>query len=186
MVLLFSMTELQQNLYKNIWNISVYFYWILMEISNLFFLPPDVDGRVLSKRVCPSFHPSLHFSVCPGIFLEFHHFGMALENYMKLWVTVLEFLENCFGPNRSKMDQKWAINTRFFEFIERFGYYFHWICCLMFPGNQIFQSITSPEQISEITDFLHIDTNSHKLKVDKKMFEWEWSEMDVASLVTGL
>ena len=56
----------------------------------------------------------------------------------------------------------------------------------MFPGNQIFQLITSPEQISEITDFLHIDTNTHKLKVDKKMFEWEWSEMDVASLVTGL
>ena len=49
----------------------------------------------------------------------------------------------------------------------------------MFPGNQIFQSITSPEQISEITDFLHIDANSHKLKVDKKCLsgngqKWMW------------
>ena len=113
MVLLFSVTELQQNLYNNIWNISVYFYWILVEISNLFFLPPDVDGKVLSKRVCPSFHPYLHSSVCPGIFLEFHHFGMVLENYMKLWVTVPEFLENFSGPNRSKMDQKWAISKVF-------------------------------------------------------------------------
>ena len=35
-------------------------------------------------------------------------------------------------------------------------------------------------------DFSHVDTNSHKIKVDLKSFEWEWSEMGVASLVTGL
>ena len=35
-------------------------------------------------------------------------------------------------------------------------------------------------------DFLHVDTNSHKLKVDQNIFGWSWSEMGVSSLVTGL
>ena len=35
-------------------------------------------------------------------------------------------------------------------------------------------------------DFLHVDTNSHKLKVDQNIFGWAWSEMSVSSLVTGL
>ena len=34
--------------------------------------------------------------------------------------------------------------------------------------------------------FLHVDTNSHKLKVDQKIWGRVWSEMGVASLVTGL
>ena len=42
------------------------------------------------------------------------------------------------------------------------------------------------EWIEGIPDFLHVDTNSHALKVDQKMFGWVWSEMGVASLVTGL
>ena len=35
-------------------------------------------------------------------------------------------------------------------------------------------------------DFLHVDTNSHKLKVDQNIFGWAWSEMSVSSLVMGL
>ena len=35
-------------------------------------------------------------------------------------------------------------------------------------------------------DFLHVDTNSHKLKVDQKIWGWAWSEMGMASLVTRL
>ena len=34
-------------------------------------------------------------------------------------------------------------------------------------------------------DFSHVDTNSHKIKVDLKSFEWEWSEMGVASWSQG-
>ena len=34
--------------------------------------------------------------------------------------------------------------------------------------------------------FLHVYTNSHKLKVDQKFFGWAWPEISVASLVTGL
>ena len=33
---------------------------------------------------------------------------------------------------------------------------------------------------------MHVDTNSHELKVYQKFFGWAWSEMGVASLVTGL
>ena len=34
--------------------------------------------------------------------------------------------------------------------------------------------------------FLHVDANSHKLKVDHKIFGWTWSEMGVTRLVTWL
>ena len=35
-------------------------------------------------------------------------------------------------------------------------------------------------------DFLLVDTNSHKLKVDQNFFGWVWLKMGVASLVTAL
>ena len=34
--------------------------------------------------------------------------------------------------------------------------------------------------------FLHVDTNSQKIKADQILFGWAWSEMGVASLVTGI
>ena len=34
-----------------------------------------------------------------------------------------------------------------------------------------------------MNDFLHVDTNSHKLKVHEKILGWAWSEMGMASLV---
>ena len=34
--------------------------------------------------------------------------------------------------------------------------------------------------------FMHVDTNSEKLKVDRKFFDWAWSKMGVASLGVGL
>ena len=51
---------------------------------------------------------------------------------------------------------------------------------------RIFCSVISPEQVNEIAWFLHVDTTSHKLKVDQKIWGWDWPEMGVASLVTGL
>ena len=35
-------------------------------------------------------------------------------------------------------------------------------------------------------DFLHVDANSHKLKVDQKIFGWALSEMGVTTLVTSV
>ena len=38
----------------------------------------------------------------------------------------------------------------------------------------------------EQTDFLHVDTDSQKLKANQKFIGWAWSKMGLASLVTGL
>ena len=35
-------------------------------------------------------------------------------------------------------------------------------------------------------DFLHVDTDSWKLKVDQKVLWWVWSKMCLTTLVTGL
>ena len=40
--------------------------------------------------------------------------------------------------------------------------------------------------VSEETDFLLVDIDSQKPKVDQKMFGWAWSKMGVASLVMEL
>ena len=59
----------------------------------------------------------------------------------------------------------------------------------MFSANQIagFFNYTYLQNKSiKQPDFLHVDTNLHKLKVYQEIFGWVWSEMGVASLVTGL
>ena len=59
----------------------------------------------------------------------------------------------------------------------------------MFSANQIAAFFNQPYLHSKPMkwpDFLHVDTNSHKLKVDQKKFGWAWPEMGVTNLVTGL
>ena len=59
----------------------------------------------------------------------------------------------------------------------------------MFSANQIAGFFNQPylqNKSMKEPDFLHVDTNSHKLKVDQKFFGLTWPEMGVASLVTGL
>ena len=41
-------------------------------------------------------------------------------------------------------------------------------------------------KISEMPDFLHVDTSSQKLKVDQKILGWAWLEMGVVNLVMEL
>ena len=48
--------------------------------------------------------------------------------------------------------------------------------------NQAFLQSKSMKQ----PDFLHVDTNSQKLKVDWKVFGGAWSKISVANLVSGL
>ena len=55
----------------------------------------------------------------------------------------------------------------------------------MFSANQIAGFFNQPYLQSKSMkqpDFLHVDTNSHKVKVDQKIWGWAWSEMGVASL----
>ena len=59
----------------------------------------------------------------------------------------------------------------------------------MFSANQIAGFFNQPylqNKSMKQPDVLHVDTNSHKLKVDKKIEGLAWSEMGVASRVTGL
>ena len=51
---------------------------------------------------------------------------------------------------------------------------------------RIFKSTVSPEENDEKPDFLHVDTDSWKLKVDQKVLWWAWSKMCLTTLVTGL
>ena len=44
----------------------------------------------------------------------------------------------------------------------------------------------SEELIDGRTDFMHIDKNSQRFKVDEIFFGWSWSKMGVASLIMGL
>ena len=47
----------------------------------------------------------------------------------------------------------------------------------------IFKSTKSPAWNDELSDFVHVDANSWKFKVDLKLFAWAWSEMCVTILV---
>ena len=48
--------------------------------------------------------------------------------------------------------------------------------------NQLFLQ----NKLMKQSHFLHLDTNSQKLKVDQKVFVKAWSEMGMANLVSGL
>ena len=59
----------------------------------------------------------------------------------------------------------------------------------MFSANQIARFFNQPylqSKSMKYPDFLHVDTNSYKLKADQKISGWAWSEIGVGSLVTGL
>ena len=59
----------------------------------------------------------------------------------------------------------------------------------MFSANQITEFFNQPylqNKSMKYPNFLHVDTNSYKLKVDQKIWGWAWSGMGVTSLVTGL
>ena len=103
-----------------------------------------------------------------------------------------------FTPKISKLDQKWA-KRGFCEFIKKFGHQFllNWfynenlyyllssctnlifvkifvpqIQAKMFSANQIAGFFNRPNLLSKPMkqhNFLYVDTNSHKLKVDQKL-----------------
>ena len=49
-------------------------------------------------------------------------------------------------------------------------------------GQYSFKSTVSLKQNDEKPDFLNVDTDSWKLKVDQKILGWAWSKMGVATL----
>ena len=134
---------------------------------------------------------------------------------MKLCMTEPDFLENNFLPPKLGKWAKNGQKTGFSEYIEKFyqfllnllynEYVYYLLCSCtnsmfgkilvleiwtkMFSANQIAGFFNQPylqNKSMKQPDFLHVDTNLHKLKVDQKIFGWAWPEMGVASLVTGL
>ena len=53
-------------------------------------------------------------------------------------------------------------------------------------GDGTLKLTVSEEWTDRIPGFLHVDTDSQKLKDDQNFFGWSWSKMDVPSLVIGL
>ena len=124
-----------------------------------------------------------------------------LESHVKLCLTEPEFFGKFFLL--SKLG-KWA-QTGFFEFIGKYSHQFllnlvynenlYYLLCSctnpirrkifvpeiwtkMFSVNQVAGIFNQPylqNKSMKQPDFLHVDTNSLKLKVDQIFFGWEWS-----------
>ena len=59
----------------------------------------------------------------------------------------------------------------------------------MLSANQFASFFNQPylqNKSVKLSDFLHVDTNSHKSKVYQNFFGWAWSKMGMTSLVIGL
>ena len=145
--------------------------------------------------------------------LVFSKFLHGTRNPYEIGMTEPDFSERFFAPKIGKMDHKWARNRVvwiywkilsliFTEFVLYwkfilFAVFLHKsligkilvpdIWAKMFSANQIAGFFNQPylqNKSMKQPDFLHVDTNSYKLKIDWKIFGWAWSEMGVASLVT--
>ena len=132
-----------------------------------------------------------------------------LDTHMKLGVTEPDFLEKFFSPPKLGKCAK----SSFLNILKNCVINFYWICSIMRIYNICCVPAQIPylgkfwflrygpkcSQPIRLQDFLishisrtnqwntlHVDTNSHELKVDQKLFIWAWPEMGVASLVIGL
>ena len=59
----------------------------------------------------------------------------------------------------------------------------------MLSASQIAGFLNQPfpqNKLMKQPNFLHIDTNSQELKVDRKFFGRAWSKIGIANLVSGL
>ena len=134
-------------------------------------------------------------------------FGMVSEIYVKLYLAELDFFEKNIMPQKC---WKWAKNgpsRGFFEFIENmlFDNESLYLCCG--PGKfhiwenfgswivdqnafsqsncRIFKSTIYSEKINEIAWFFDVDTNSRKLKVDCKSFDF-WCQGSIAVVLCSV
>ena len=53
-------------------------------------------------------------------------------------------------------------------------------------GDRTLKLTVSKKKTDGRIDFLHVDTDSQKLKADQNVFECAWSKMGLASLAMGL
>ena len=124
---------------------------------------------------------------------------MVLETHMKLCVTEPDFLEKGFCPKNWGNGLKVSQKQGFLNLLKNVVINFYWICSLM----KIYIVFCVPAQMPYLGTFLFLrygpeysqpirlqdDTNSHKLKVDQKLFGWpvwSWdSKIDCTSRMNG-
>ena len=148
-----------------------------------------------------SFYPSFCLGFFLEFYHQFFlNFDLVLETHMN-FVTEPDFLEKL--PQKLGKQTKFGPKTGFFEFIEKSGHYvllnlfyndslYYFLCpctnpifgkifipeiwAKMFSVNQIarfFNQLYLQNKSIKQPYFKHVDTNSHKLEVDQKMFEWD-------------
>ena len=88
-------------------------------MSNHIYEPPAVAERALRNKVCQSFRLSRRFLGFISL-VFFLNLGMVLQTFIKLYLTEPDILEISFCTKNWENGPK----KRFFEFIEKFGYYF--------------------------------------------------------------
>ena len=133
---------------------------------------------------------------------------MVLESHVKLCVTESDFLRKKFCPKNWENVPKIGQKQGLFNLLENVVISFYWIyiiycvpaqtpylvellflrygpkCSQPIRLEDFFNQPYLQNRSMKYPDFLHVDTNSHKLKADQKNLGWAWSEMGVASLVT--
>ena len=169
---------------------------------NEFVLGGPPVGSSVRPSVIP--FPRLSERILESYLQIFLHFNTVLETLIQLCVT------NFFARQIGKWTKN-GPKTGFYKFIERFGHYFllnsfynknlYYLLCSctnpifgvifvpviwakIFSANQIPVFFNQPHlqnKSMKQLDFLHVDTNSHKLKVDQKILGRPRSKMDVAS-----
>ena len=141
---------------------------------------------------------------------------MVLETYMKLCITEPDFWRKKILPPRLGKWTKNGPKHVFFNLLKNLIINVCWICSKIYimcsvPAQipylvkvlfmrygakcsqpmklQDFLIFNQPYLQSKSVkqpDFMHVDTNSHKLKANQTYFGWVLSKMGVTSLVMGL
>ena len=107
-----------------------------------------------------------------------------IEAHVVLCMTEPDFLRKKNWSKNGKMGQRYSLLNLFKEV--------HIISCILaqIPHlGKIWFLRYGPKSSRPVKlkkpDFLHVDTNSWKLKVHWKIFRWVWSKVFVAALVSG-
>ena len=196
-----------------LWNCDHYLSGMF---SIIFFGPPLVsEGSYKIGSVCPSVCPFAFLpfcpSICPGVFLELHYlfflnFGIVQQSHVKLCMTELVFPVKFFFPKNWENGPKKGQKQGFFNWLENLAINFYWIwsvikiyimCCVPALIEYLRKFLflrygPKCSQPSRLQDFLinHISRinqwNAWFFTCFLKILECVWSEMGVASLVTGL
>ena len=120
--------------------------------------------------------------------LVFSKFWHVLESHIMLCLTESDFPKKKFAPKKFFL-LNLCCNENFSQMSYLGKFLVSEIWTKMFSANQIagfFKQSYLQIKWMKWPDFLHADTNSHKLKVYQKVFWCLWSGLAVSNLIMGL